>query len=97
MRKLLYPLVGIVCMVCLSTTLAATIQLQPVLTGLASPLFVTNAHDASNRLFIVEQGGVIKVLQPGSTSPTVFLNITNKVVSGGERACSALLFTRSIR
>jgi len=43
---------------------AATIRLVLVLSGLSSPLFVTNAHDGSNRLFIVEQGGRIKVLQP---------------------------------
>jgi ribosomal protein L30/L7E len=34
------------------TTLVA-IQLNPVATGLASPLFVGNAGDLSNRLFIV--------------------------------------------
>src|SRR5262245_22609999 len=40
--------------------------LEPVVTGLTSPVFVTCAHDGTNRLFIVEQGGIIKVLQPGS-------------------------------
>ena len=49
---------------------AAAIQLDPVLSGLSSPLLVTNAGDLSNRLFVLEQGGVIKVLQPGSISPT---------------------------
>ena len=42
----------------------AAIQLQPVLTGLASSLFVTNAGDGTNRLFVLEQGGVIRVVQP---------------------------------
>lgn len=70
------------------------IQLQPVVsTGLSSPVYVTNAHDGSNRLFIVEQNGIIKVLQPGQTTPTVFLNITSKVVqNGGERGLLGLAF-----
>jgi glucose/arabinose dehydrogenase len=70
------------------------IQLQPVVTtGLSSPIYVTNAHDGSNRLFIVEQNGIIKVLQPGQTTPTVFLNITSKVVqNGGERGLLGLAF-----
>lgn len=69
-----------------------TIQLQPVVSGLSSPVFVTNARDGSNRLFIVEQGGIIKVLQPGATVPTEFLNITTRVLSGGERGLLGLAF-----
>ncbi len=71
----------------------ASIALAPVVTsGLSNPLYVTNAHDGSNRLFIVEQGGVIKVLQPGSNTPTVFLDITGRVLSGGERGLLGLAF-----
>src|SRR5262245_47196880 len=69
-----------------------TIQLQPVVSGLSSPVFVCNAHDGSNRLFIVEQPGVIKVLQPGSSTPTVFLDISSAVLSGGEQGLLGLAF-----
>lgn len=68
------------------------IQLVPVLSGLTNPLYLTSARDGSNRLFIVEQPGRIKVLQPGATSPTVFLDITDKVLSGGERGLLGLAF-----
>src|SRR5437764_11456689 len=51
-----------------------TFQLENVSTALSSPVFVTNANDGSNRLFVVEQAGSIQVLQPGATTPTVFLN-----------------------
>ncbi|HEU4391127.1 MAG TPA: PQQ-dependent sugar dehydrogenase, partial [Blastocatellia bacterium] len=72
---------------------AAGIQLQPVLiSGITSPIFAGNAGDGTNRLFIIEQGGVIKVLQPGSSSPTVFLDITTKVMSGGEQGLLGLAF-----
>ena len=43
---------------------SAQIQLSPVATGLSSPVFVGHAGDGSDRLFIVEQAGIIKVLQP---------------------------------
>ena len=70
-----------------------SIQIQPVLiTDLTLPLLVTSAHDGSNRLFIVEQGGIIKVLQPGHVAPTVFLDITTSVLSGGERGLLGLAF-----
>jgi glucose/arabinose dehydrogenase len=69
------------------------IQLQLVANSFSRPVFVTNAKDGSNRLFIVEQDGVIKVLQPGSSTPTVFLDITGPVLSDpGEQGLLGLAF-----
>ncbi len=69
------------------------IRLLPFITsGLSTPLFMTNAGDGSGRLFIVQQGGIIRVLQPGSTNPTVFLNISARISGGGERGLLGLAF-----
>jgi glucose/arabinose dehydrogenase len=68
------------------------LQLQTVFSGLSSPVFVTHAHDGTNRLFIIEQAGRILVTQPGSSTPTVFLDITSRVLSGGERGLLGLAF-----
>jgi hypothetical protein len=76
----------------LSIPLLAAIQLVPVVTGLSSPVFVGHAGDATNRLFIIEQAGIIKVLQPGSSSPTTFLDIRNKILFGGEQGLLGLAF-----
>src|SRR5262249_26844086 len=57
----------------------AAVGVQAVVSGLDSPLYVTNAHDGSGRLFIVEQAGVVKVAQPGS-APTIFLDIRDRVL-----------------
>jgi uncharacterized protein (TIGR03437 family) len=71
-----------------------TIQLITVLTGQSSPVYVTNARDGSNRLFIVEQAGRIKILPPGATAPlpALFLDIVSKISSGGERGLLGLAF-----
>jgi len=70
------------------------IQLIPVASGLSSPLYVTNAHDGSNRLFIVEQTGAIKVMAPGATAPlpTPFLDISTKIMLDFERGLLCLAF-----
>ncbi|MGH9943317.1 MAG: PQQ-dependent sugar dehydrogenase, partial [Pyrinomonadaceae bacterium] len=70
----------------------AALTLEPVLSNLSSPVLVTNARDGSNRLFVVEQPGRIQVLQPNAAAPTVFLDITAKVLSGGERGLLGLAF-----
>ena len=75
-----------------STPARAAIRLVPVSTGLSAPLFVANAGDNSNRLFIVERAGIVRVLQPGSATPTVFLDIRSRVLSGGEQGLLGLAF-----
>jgi len=91
-------LVGLAVLSALATSvasyeaMAAPIKLVPFFSGLASPVLVTSARDGSGRLFVVEQGGVIKVFQPASTSATVFLNITSRVLSGGEQGLLGLTF-----
>jgi hypothetical protein len=71
---------------------ASAIQLVPVASGLASPVFVGHAGDGSNRLFILEQAGIVKVLQPGASTPTDFLDIRTRILSGGERGLLGLAF-----
>jgi glucose/arabinose dehydrogenase len=71
---------------------APSIVLEPVLTGLTTPVFVTHAADTSGRLFVVEQGGSIVVLQAGATAPTLFLDISDRVVAGGEQGLLGLAF-----
>src|SRR5262249_42544871 len=76
----------------LSHPLLAAIQLTTVVSGLSSPVFVGHAGDGSNRLFIEEQIGTIKVLQPGASTPTAFLDIHTKILAGGERGLLGLAF-----
>ena len=60
----------------------------------SSPLNLQNAGDGTNRLFVVEQNGVIKVFQNQSniTAAKTFLNITDRVTSGGETGLLGLAF-----
>ena len=72
--------------------LAAAVQLVPVVSGLVSPVFATSAGDGSERMFVVEQGGVIRVVQAGTTTASVFLDISQKVIAGGEQGLLGLAF-----
>ena len=68
------------------------IRLQPLFSGLTLPDYITNAHDGSNRLFILEQTGIISMVQPGATTRTTFLDISSRVLSGGEQGILGLAF-----
>ena len=77
----------------LSAPWAAAIELVPLTTApLSSPVFVGHAGEGSQRLFIVEQGGLLKVLAPGATTPTTFLDIRSRLAGGGERGLLGLAF-----
>lgn len=70
-----------------------TIRLQPFLSNLALPLLVRHAGDGTKRLFVVQQRGIIKVVQPGETTYTDFMNISSKVSpSGSEQGLLGLAF-----
>ena len=69
-----------------------SIELQAVATGLNSPVDLVAANDGSGRLFIVEQGGTIRVLKNGTVDATPFLNISTQIKAGGERGLLGLAF-----
>lgn len=71
---------------------AQTIAVQPFATGFSSPSEMTHPVGDS-RLFVVEQGGIIKILNPnGTTNATPFLNLSGIISTGGERGLLGLAF-----
>jgi glucose/arabinose dehydrogenase len=67
-------------------------KLTVVAAGLQSPVYATFAPGGSDRLFIVEQIGRIRVLKNGQLLSTPFLDIQSLVVSGGERGLLSVAF-----
>jgi glucose/arabinose dehydrogenase len=69
-----------------------TLRLAPfVTTGLSAPLFFA-APLNDGRVFIVEQGGRIRVVRNGVLQTTPFLDISTRVLSGGERGLLSVAF-----
>ncbi|WP_298307380.1 PQQ-dependent sugar dehydrogenase [Flavobacterium sp.] len=68
-----------------------TIALQSFATGFNSPVEIANAGDS--RLFVVQQGGLIRILNSnGTVNATPFLNLSTIISSGGERGLLGLAF-----
>lgn len=69
------------------------IALSPLVTqDLDSPVFLTHAGDGSTRLFVVEQPGRIRIVEQGHLQPIPFLDISERVLAGGERGLLGLAF-----
>jgi len=66
-------------------------KLIPFASGLTSPVGITNAGDS--RLFVVNQRGFIHIISSeGIVNPQPFLNISARIVYGGERGLLGLAF-----
>ncbi len=63
----------------------AAFKLTPVVDGFTRPLYLTQAGDDSNRIFIVEQVGKIWILRDGQLEDQPFLDIED-IISPGARA-----------
>jgi glucose/arabinose dehydrogenase len=73
-------------------TTSFSIKLTKVVGGLVAPTQVTNARDGTNRLFIVEKRGTVRVVQNGALKAGYFLDIRDKVSESGERGLLGLAF-----
>ena len=69
-----------------------TLTLTPVVEDLSQPLFVTHAGDGSNRLFIGEKTGAIRIVQDDALLAAPFLDLSGSVSSGSEQALLSLAF-----
>ena len=76
-----------------ATAHAQALSLELIASGLPSPVGLRNAGDGSNRLFIVNQGGTIRIYKNGQVLTTPFLDVSSKTVyDGGERGLLGLAF-----
>ncbi len=57
-----------------------TVRLDVIAEGFNSPLYATHAGDGSNRLFVVDQIGIIYVIENGDLLPDPFLDLTDKII-----------------
>jgi len=68
------------------------LDLTPVASGLSSPLLVTHAGDGSDRLFVVEQTGKVRIVKGGDLQSASFIDISRSVSGGGEQGLLGLAF-----
>ena len=73
------------------------LDLKLVASGLRSPVFATGAPGVEGKLFVVEQAGRIRVLERGKLLDEPFLDITEKVASGGEQGLLSVAFHPNYR
>lgn len=77
-----------------ATVFSQEVEIELFASGLNAPLeFQTSGAPNDTRIFVVEQGGIIKILDMnGTVNPVPFLDISGQISSGGERGLLGLAF-----
>jgi glucose/arabinose dehydrogenase len=68
------------------------LALASPVSGFSQPLGIVNAGDGSNRLFVVEKTGAIRIVKNGAVVGTPFLDIHTRITTDGERGLLGLAF-----
>jgi glucose/arabinose dehydrogenase len=68
------------------------LEARRVVSGLRSPLDLQSVREDRERVYVVEQGGRIRVLRNGQLQDAPFLDIGDRLSSGGERGLLGLAF-----
>ncbi len=68
------------------------LTLVPYASGFTNPVHITHAEDGSQRLFIAEQGGRIRIIKDQAVLDRPFLDITNRVSCCNERGLFSVAF-----
>lgn len=78
----------------LATVAWPQIVLTPYQSGFSFPVHLTHADDGSQRLFVVEQGGIIRIIKDNVVLSTPFLDIHERVLfpGFGERGLLSVAF-----
>ena len=70
----------------------STLRLTRVVSGLDEPLFVGAPRGETERLYVVEKDGRVRVVDSGRLQPQPFLDIGDLVSKGGEQGLLGLAF-----
>jgi glucose/arabinose dehydrogenase len=79
-----------------ATSLAAlpgSVTLVPVASGFQEPMMVTNAGDGSDRLYVVERTGKVRIVDGGGPGVhTTLIDLPGPMITGGERGFLGFAF-----
>ncbi len=97
-RRTSFPMVLVFLAALSAPAASAAVIWNKVFTGFSNPVEIAQARDGSQRLFVVEQAGKIRIIKGGTVLATPFIDLgpagLDVIVSGGERGLLGIAFHR---
>ena len=92
MRRGLVVLIAVLAALAVAGPAMAAFRLVNVAGGFSAPVHATAAPGEPGRIYVVEQGGRVEVIENGRIRATPFLDISSRVSCCGERGLLSLAF-----
>ena len=77
-------------------TIPPSVELKKIVGGLNAPVDIASSGQ-DDRLYVVEQSGLIKIVEDGRVSQQAFLDISGRVIFSGEQGLLGLVFDPEFR
>jgi len=90
--RLLTAALALVSALVVAAPASAALQLTTFETGFDAPVAIASNRGEPNRIYVVEQGGLVKIVQNGSTLSTPFLDLRSAVACCGEQGLLSIAF-----
>ena len=74
------------------SSLSSVVKLQPIAEGLKMPVDLLESPDGSGRLFVVEKGGLVKIIKGSEVLPKPYIDLSAEVSEGMEQGLLSLAF-----
>ena len=92
MRRPAAVLVALLGLLVLAGSAHARLDLALVEQGFDDPVHMASNGGEGHRLYVVEQGGLVKIVENGSTLATPFMDVRDRVTNGNEQGLLSLAF-----
>ncbi len=76
----------------LAAPASAELRLATFETGFSDPVHIASSRGESGRIYVVEQGGLVKIVENGRTRSTPFLDLRGRVSLGNEQGLLSIAF-----
>jgi glucose/arabinose dehydrogenase len=91
-RRALSAFAGLLLAGSIAAPAAGALRLAPVASGFSNPVHLASTPAYAGRLYVVEQAGLIRIVQDGQVQSTPFLDISDLVSCCGEKGLLSLAF-----
>src|SRR5215210_5878393 len=92
MRRLFLPFLVLAAALAAAPSAGAELRFEPIPGSYDAPIYLTAPPRDTSRVFVVERGGLVKVVADGSARAEPFIDLTGVVSTDGERGLLSMAF-----
>ena len=95
-NRTVVPAVLAISILCVASPSVAQLRSEVVASGFSNPIALVPDPAITGVLYVVELGGLVRIIQNGTVLPTPFIDLRSVISSGGERGLLGMAFSPDV-